>query len=206
MERTGYVVGLTGQTGAGKSVVSKLLANEGYKVIDADQVSRQVVGKGSRCLMDLALEFGIGILKSDGALNRKKLGSAVFGDNQKREKLNEIIFPYITEEILLQIEEYRRAGEPVIFLDAPTLFESGADSHCDRVAAVIAPLDERKRRIMSRDHLTWDEADNRIASQFEDDYYTSRADYVIENSGDFSALRFRLNEMLKAMKADMETE
>lgn len=88
-----HVVGLTGQTGAGKSTVSSLFRTRGIKVIDCDQVSRDVVSGEKSCLADLALEFSIAILNMDGTLNRKKLASIVFGNPQKLSKLNELIFP-----------------------------------------------------------------------------------------------------------------
>lgn len=196
MGQTSVIVGLTGQTGAGKSIVSNLLVNRGYKVLDADLVARQVVMKGSKCLVDLALEFGIEILESDGTLNRRKLGSIVFADKAKRKKLNQIIFPYIKEEIMDQLRELCNAGVPVIFLDAPTLFESGTNAYCDKVVSVMAPRELRKQRIIARDGLSELDADNRINSQLSDEYYTSHSDYIIDNSGDLSALRVGVLEML----------
>ena len=100
-----HVVGLTGQTGAGKSTVSSLFRARGIKVIDCDQVSRDVVSGEKSCLADLALEFSIAILNMDGTLNRKKLASIVFGNPQKLSKLNELIFPHIRAEINRRVKE-----------------------------------------------------------------------------------------------------
>ena len=102
------VVGLTGQTGAGKSSVSKIIRAQGIEVIDCDLVSREVVANEKRCVADLALEFSITILNMDGTLNRKRLGSIVFGDKSKLDKLNEIIFPYIKEYIYRRIDEQNK--------------------------------------------------------------------------------------------------
>lgn len=196
MEKKGILVGLTGQTGAGKTTVSELLRSRGYVVIDADIVARRVVSKGKKCLLDLTLEFGIDILSADGSLNRKKLGDIVFADRQKRIRLNQITFPYIQEEIFSEVERLRRKGEAVIFLDAPTLFESGTDKDCDRVVSVIAPESLRLRRILARDPITEQEAKSRMRSQYDDDFYIRRSDYIIENSGDLNELRVRVMEML----------
>lgn len=196
MGQTGIVVGLTGQTGAGKSIVSNLLVNRGYRVIDADIVARQVVDKGAKCLIDLVLAFGIEILEADGTLNRRKLGALVFSDKAKRAELNKITFPYIQEEILMQIGQLRQKEDTPIFLDAPTLLESGSDAFCDKVVSVIAPLELRMQRIVSRDQLSRQEAENRIGSQHDDAYYTSRSDFVIHNGGDLSELRVQVLEML----------
>ena len=103
-----HVVGLTGQTGAGKSSVSKIMRSQGLAVIDCDEVSREVVDKEKRCLADMALEFSIVILNMDGTLNRKKLASIVFSDKQKLSKLNELIFPYIKEYVRNKIDALKR--------------------------------------------------------------------------------------------------
>lgn len=196
MENNCIVVGLTGQTGAGKSTVSRLLSSRGYRVIDADIVARQVVQKGNECLLELALEFGTRILDAEGNLNRRKLGAMVFADRAKRQRLNQITFPYIQEEIRTQLEALRRSGEPVVFLDAPTLFESGSDRFCDKVVSVVAKKSLRLARILARDKITEQEAENRIASQFDDEYYQSRSDFTIRNDSDLTALRIQVLEML----------
>ena len=90
------VLGLTGQTGAGKSTLCQYLQQKGCSIIDADQVARDVVEKGSDCIADVILEFGIEYLNMDGSLNRRKLAESVFTDKAKLKKLNDIMFPYIT--------------------------------------------------------------------------------------------------------------
>jgi len=199
MEQRGLLVGLTGQTGAGKTLVSGFLSNRGYQVIDADVVARQVVAKGSKCTLDLAVEFGIGILNADGTLNRGKLGEIVFRDKHKRSILNRITFPYIQEEIFSQVEVLRQKGAGAIFLDAPTLFESGSHTSCDKVVSIIAPLGLRLERIMSRDGITEEAAMLRIKAQHDDEFYTSRSDFVIENAGDLNQLKDKVNLMLDSI-------
>lgn len=201
MSHRSVVVGLTGQTGAGKSTVSGLLAGQGACIIDADQVARQVVAQGKQCLLDLVLEFGAQILEADGSLNRRRLGSIVFTDREKRKTFNQIIFPYIQDEIELMIAEKRREGAEFVILDAPTLFESGSEKYCDRVGSVIAPVELRRQRLLERDgHLTMEEIDNRIASQHDDEYYSSRSDFVICNEGSMTNLRLQVLEMLEVFR------
>lgn len=194
------VVGLTGQTGAGKSSVSKIIRAQGIEVIDCDIVSREVVANEKRCVADLALEFSITILNMDGTLNRKRLGSIVFGDKAKLEKLNEIIFPYIKEYIYRRIEELEQEGRDIVVLDAPTLFESGIDAECDFVISVIAPEKQRLNRIVIRDHLSDEEARKRMASQHNDEFYTSRSQLVIVNDGDQHDLHVKALELVGAMQ------
>lgn len=194
------VIGLTGPTGSGKSSVSQVLREwNGIAVIDADQISRQVVQKGKRCLVDLAVEFSPLIIDADGNLNRKKLAQVVFTDKEKLRTLNRIIFPYIVEETEMEIMKAREAGAKAIFLDAPTLYESGADALCDKVVAVISDSARRLQRIIKRDHMTPEEAMNRMASQHKDEFYTSRADYVIHNNETMVELRLAVLELLNTL-------
>jgi dephospho-CoA kinase len=175
-----------------------MLRDRLYRVIDADVVARGVVERGKKCLIDLALAFGAEILERDGSLNRRKMGEIVFGSKEKRLRFNEIIFPYIQEEIENEIAASAAKGYRVVFLDAPTLFESGSEKFCDKIVSVIAPKEVRRERLLARDqNRTPEEIDKRIAAQHDDEFYTSRSNFVIVNGGDMNALRFQLLEMLE---------
>lgn len=177
------VVGLTGQTGAGKSTVSHIFAENGFSIINADIVARQVMEKGSPCLVEVAETFGIDILNADGSLDRKKLAGMVFTDKAKLETLNTITYPYITREILRQINVLSDNGKKFILLDAPTLFESRADDFCEIIISVLADAGIRKQRIITRDNLTPEQAQNRMNSQLSEEFFISRSDYTINNNG-----------------------
>lgn len=190
------VIGVTGPTGAGKSVVCKRLGDwKGITVIDCDRVARDVVRRGQRCLLDLAVEFSSAILDKDGELNRRKLAGIVFRDREKLRKMEKIIYPYILAHILQEIHRREVAGDRAVFLDAPTLYQSGANILCQRVVAVLAPEAGRLLRIMERDGLTMEEAKARMASQPGDEYFEKRADHIIRNIGDTSALRLAVLEL-----------
>jgi len=202
-EKTGkdcIIIGLTGPTGSGKSTVAALLGNrDKCIVVDADMLSRRVVETGKRCLLELAMEFSPFIITSEGSLNRRKLASIVFNDEEKLKKLQSIIFPYIAEEAKNDFEEAKKAGARAIIFDAPTLFESGMHEMCDTIAVVTAPLEIRIKRIIARDGITYEEAKSRINSQRSDEYYTSRADYVIINNDDMTELRMSVVELQNAL-------
>ena len=193
------ILGLTGQTGAGKSTVSNYMRRNGIVVIDADKVAREVVQTGSSCIADIALEFGCEYISIDGTLNRKKMAKAVFNDKVKLKKLNDIMFPYIIEELKEQIARLRRDGEGIIVLDAPTLFESGANRDCDYVVSVTAPVEIRASRIIARDNMTAEEAAERISAQHDEEYYSSRSWKVIENSGTIQELEDKTAELLREL-------
>ena len=193
------VVGLTGPTGAGKTLVSEMLREwQGVTVIDCDQLSRRVASKGNRCLVDLAVEFSPLIIDSSGNLNRKRLAAIVFSDREKLAALNRIIFPYIVEEAEMDIIKAKEAGAKVIVLDAPTLFESGADRLCDKIVVVTAEPTLRLNRIMRRDGINPEEAALRMSSQHTDEFFAQHADYIISNSGDKVELRLTVLELLNA--------
>lgn len=190
------VVGITGPTGAGKSIVCRLLGDwERISIIDCDQVSRQVVRRGERCLLDLAVEFSSAIIDKDGELNRKKLASIVFGDLKKLRRMEKIMYPYIIARIIQWLSEREKMGDRAVFLDAPTLYQSGANILCQKVVAILAPREDRLRRIMERDSLTEQEAKARMSCQPGDDFFLSKVDYVIQNTGKMSVLRLDVLEL-----------
>ena len=198
------VLGLTGQTGAGKSTLCRYLQQKGCTVIDADQVARNVVEKGSACIADIVLEFGVEYLTMDGNLNRRKLGESVFTDKAKLKKLNDIMFPYIINNIKEKIAEAKEASEGIIILDAPTLFESGCDKFCDKVISVIASQDVRCHRIIERDGLSEEEAMHRITAQHSDSFYTERSWMVLQNNSDVDDLKQQADHMLSELEQLME--
>ncbi len=176
------VVGLTGQTGAGKSTVSKTFADNGFAIINADHIARMVVEKGSKCLNEIQDFFGYKVINPDGTLNRKALAEIIFSDSSKRETLNTITYPYITGEILNQIRMHSQKGEKLILLDAPTLFESRADDFCELIISVVADSDIRRSRIIERDGITFEQAEKRMNSQLDEKFFKTHSDYIINNN------------------------
>lgn len=190
------IVGLTGQTGAGKSEVCKLLNNDKITVINCDLVARQITEKGSDALNELVSAFGEQILCKDKTLNRKKLASLAFKDKESTVLLNQITHPHIINEIKAQI---KNAKTEYTFLDAPTLFESGADKLCDKTVAVIADENIRINRIIKRDNLLREDALLRISAQKDQSFFVNNCDYVINNDGDLNALKNEVQILLKKL-------
>lgn len=194
------VIGLTGPTGAGKGAVARLFSAHGAAVIDADLEARAVVERGSRCLEALTDAFGREILQQDGSLNRARLGDLVFTDRAKLERMNGITHPFIMQRISDALCRCRQEDAPLIVLDAPTLFETGADRFCDCVVAVTAPRALRRARIIERDGLTPERADHRIQSQQDDAFYTGRSDFVITNESDLASLERQVAQTLEQLQ------
>ncbi len=200
------VVGLTGQTGAGKSTVSEVFVKNGFVLIDADAISRMVVRRGSHCLADLRECFSDVILRPDGELDRHVLATIAFSHHQKLEMLNTIMYPYIVGEILRMIHRYSQQNQKLILLDAPTLFESRADDFCDLIVAVVADPQIRKMRIMQRDNISEKAAIQRMQVQLSDTFFREHSDTVLENNGSFSELLSAAQELCGKLMRYHETK
>lgn len=185
-----FVVGLTGPTGAGKSSVSDVAESLGFKVIDCDRLARVAVEKGSDGLADVVKVFGNGILNADGSLNRVALAQSAFSSPEMTELLNKTLLPHIVKLV------NRELDAPYVLLDAPTLFESGADSVCDEIIAVISDEKLRKKRIMERDGLDEVSAQLRINAGKSDDFYRERTNNIIYNDCEMSVYNLKIKKLL----------
>ncbi|MCR5306406.1 MAG: aminopeptidase [Oscillospiraceae bacterium] len=179
-----YLIGLTGQTGAGKTTVSAELQKKGLAVVDADRAAHTVTEKGHPCLTALTRVFGNGILSPDGTMNRKAVAQMIFGDSAVKTRYEAVIYPYITQQIRASVRKLAAEGHTAVILDAPTLFESGLNRFCKTVVSVVAAPELRLSRILLRDTLTDEQARLRMQAQHSEDFYRAHSDYVIENNGD----------------------
>lgn len=174
-----FIIGLTGPTGAGKSSITKTAEGVGFYVIDCDAVSREAVVKGSEGLAALTAAFGKDILDENLELDRKALAKKAFATKENTELLNKTILPYISKIVLSRAKNHDK-----LILDAPTLFESGLDSICDKTIAVLADRDIRLARILKRDAIEKSAAELRMNAGKNDDFYKNKADIIIFNNGD----------------------
>lgn len=176
-------IGLTGSIACGKSNVSATLAELGAHVIDGDLLSREVTAPGGMALPALREAFGDGIFHPDGTLDRRALGSLVFGNEEALTRLNGIIHPMVIALTRQRIEAARLSGADLCVLDMPLLYETGMESLCDRVWCVWLPQETQLQRLMDRDGFTREDAEARLRSQLSADEKAARADVVIDTSG-----------------------
>lgn len=195
------IIGLTGSIATGKSTVSRMLKEKGYPIVDADEISRLVVEPGSPVLTSIAEAFGTDVLLSDGSLNREKLGSLIFNDKDKREKLNGIIHPAVRAEMIRQKEEWLEKGANTIIMDIPLLFESKLHSYVDKIIVVSAAPAIQRERLMARNGYSAEEADARINSQLPIAVKENGADAVIDNNGTLKETENQLNILLREWNA-----
>lgn len=181
------VIGLTGNIGSGKSTVAGILKNLGAKVIDADQVARELVLPGTPALRDIAVSFGPAVLNEKGGLDRKKMGELVFCDPLAMKKLNEIIHPRIKEAIRGEIKNFNaekdRSGPGVLVVEAPLLIEVGLHNDVDEIWVVKVDEGEQIERLAERDRLSPGEVRARITAQLPQAEKLKYARRVIDNSG-----------------------
>ena len=189
------VIGLTGQTGAGKSTVAKMLCEYGCVHIDADILAKTVIQSSETVLNSLKNEFGADIFKN-GSLDRKALAKKAFSSVANTEKLNSLTHPAVTKAIEKIIESQKQKGVKAVIIDAIGLIESGEDKLCDFTIAVVAPRDVRFDRITKRDNISSKQANERIDAQKDESFYTENCTYTIRNYGDYS-----LEEELKPVIA-----
>ena len=177
------VIGLTGQTGAGKSTVRELFKAKGAAVIDADAVSHDIVDNDLSCLTDIVEHFSCIVLNDKGKLNRKALGRIVFSDPNKLAVLNKIMFPYIVSAIKGKVTAYEHAGAQMIVIDGATLIESECSKMCSVLISVTAEEETRLTRIIHRDGISKRDAVRRVSAQHPEEFYIEASDYVIKNNG-----------------------
>lgn len=174
------VLGITGGTGAGKTSALRAVEALGGQVIDCDAAYHEMLAENEELRNAINEKFP-GVFRSDGSLNRRKLGEEVFARKDRMEQLNEIVFRFLVPEIERRVEAL---PDGLYAIDAVNLLESGLDHLCDQTIAVTAPLELRVRRIMARDRITEQYARLRISAQKADEYYRSKCDCELTNSAD----------------------
>ncbi len=200
MEMTTQLVGLTGGIACGKSTVAALFEQTGAKIVDADVLAREVVAPGSDGLEAIVAAFGTSVLLEDGSLNREAMGALVFGDDQNRKRLNQITHPRIAQATMSAISQYRAAGETRVVYDAALIVENGMADAFRPLVVVSADANVQLARLMARNGLSEEEAQERISSQLPLSEKEAAADFVIDNSGSLEALGVRFQEVLRALE------
>ena len=178
------IIGITGPTGAGKTTALHALADLGAAVIDCDGVYHDLTENSAPMLDELRRRFGDGIFDSDGALQRKVLGTIVFGDEGALADLNAITHRFILAEIDRQAAGAEEQGRSAVAIDAIALIESGLGETCGAIVGILAPRELRIRRIMAREGISEDYARKRVESQQGDGFFRTHCDYLLENRAD----------------------
>ena len=191
------IIGITGNSGSGKSTISKLISkNYEAKIIDADKIAKEMTKNNGEYLQAIRQAFGNDVIKNN-ELDRKKLADIVFLNRAEKEKLDGLTFEYVVEEIKKELEANQNLDYQYIILDVPLLFESKLDKLCDYTIGVIAPKTEKIKRICKRDKLSKEKALQRLNSQPNDDFFTKNCNTVINNENKEETIKIVNEIMLK---------
>jgi len=194
------IIGITGNSGSGKSSVSEIIAKkcDDSIIIDADKIAKSMAAINTKYYNAIKKEFGKDILKANLEIDRKKLANIIFNNDEKRDVLNRITFKYVVSNIKQKINLNK--NKEVIILDIPLLFESGLDEICDITLGIIADKNVKIERICKRDKININQAENRINKQLEDKILEKNCNYIIENNGSLKELNEKLQNFIIHLK------
>lgn len=189
-----HAIVLTGGIATGKSTVSSLLYAQGFEVIDADKIAKEILPLHVK---EVEAIFGDRVIK-EGAIDRKALGALIFNDKAEREKLNAFLHPLIRAEIFKRSEVLEERKRPYI-IDIPLYFESEG-YQCKVVVVVYAPVEVQRKRLMIREDFTKEEAQKRIDAQISIEEKRVMADFLINNSFDMKFLESEIEKFIKFVR------
>jgi dephospho-CoA kinase len=195
------LVGLTGGIASGKSTVAAILHRLGAAIINADELSREVVQPQQDAWKEIIKSFGPDILQEDKTLDRRKLRKIVFDNPEARRKLEVIIHPRVRALAERRISELAAAGSSVIVYEVPLLFEAQIHLWLRPVILVACDIETQKKRLLERDHLTELEAQQHLDAQMSLEEKRKLADYVIENNGTPEELEQQVRAVLQKIQA-----
>ena len=193
------LIGLTGGIGSGKSTVAAMLRDQGIRVVDADQIAREVVEPGQPALAELVEVFGQDILNDDGSLNRQELANRAFATEEATNALNTITHPRIEQETQRQFDLAAAEKENFLVYDMPLLVERGLHEEMDMVIVVHTDIEERVRRLVEHRGLDEDDVRRRMSHQVDDVTRLASADVLIDNNGSVNHLRKQVDDFLATL-------
>ena len=200
------VIGLTGGIATGKSTTAKMIMDRGIPLHDADATVHKIMAAGGPATGPVANLFGADMLTAGGAVDRRRLGRVVFADTALRKQLEAVIHPLVAADRDAFLEEQRLAGAPVVVLDIPLLFETGAEALCDFVILCSAPDEVQRQRAMARDGMTKARLDAILASQMPLAEKRARADAEIDTGLGLDKAGAMLDSILEGPVRDLRQE
>ena len=200
------VIGLTGGIATGKSTTAKMIMDRGIPLHDADATVHKLMAAGGPATGPVANLFGADMLTAGGAVDRRRLGRVVFADTALRKQLEAVIHPLVAADRDAFLEEQRLAGAPVVVLDIPLLFETGAEALCDFVILCSAPDEVQRQRAMARDGMTKARLDAILASQMPLAEKRAMADAEIDTGLGLDKAGAMLDSILEGPVRDLRQE
>ena len=193
------VYGLTGGIGAGKSTVANMFQESGIPVVLADDVGREVASKGSDGLAEIVRSFGPDVLDSNGELDRRRLGTLIFNDPDRRRELEAILHPRVRDQSRELFSQLEQAGNQIVVYESALLYETQRHTEMRGVILVTASEEQRIARVRSRDGSEEEAVRQRIKAQMDDEEKRGLPDYIIENNGDLQVLRREVDSLIEQL-------
>lgn len=198
------VIGLTGGIGSGKSTVSRLLAELGAVIIDADKVGHEAFKPDTESWHEVVAAFGRQVLTPTGEIDREKLGAIVFDNPESLAQLNRIMHSRMYDIIKVQLEKYRQQGVPVVVLEAALLLEADWTPQVDGVWVTVAPESTVLKRLMERTGLSEQQSLARIRSQMSNEARVKHADVVIDTDCSLDELKAKVEGLWEGRAFDIQ--
>lgn len=189
------IIGLTGQSGSGKSTAAEYFSQRNINVVNADMLVRELYADYSPCVRTIAAAFGSDILDENRQIIRPLLAQRAFSSKENTALLSSIVHPFVMSMFISRAKQTFANGEEYIVYDAPQLFESNADAICDVIVSVVADREVRIKRICQRDKITRKVAEMRVNAQLSEEFFRKNSDYVLENNSDLAALKQSLEQL-----------
>jgi len=196
------IIGITGGIASGKSNVSKILSELGYKTLSADTIAKELSFIGMPIYELVKNEFGKEYILPNGNIDRTKVAELIFSNDEARQKLNKLSHPLIKEALINRI---KKIEDSVIFIEIPLLYESKFDDLCNSVICVYLPNDIQKERLAIRDNLTKEEAQRRIDCQMPLEQKAQLAEYIVDSRGSIDETRMQVNRILERILEDEQS-
>ena len=195
-------LGITGRSGCGKSTVTAVFAAHGVPLVDADQISREILLPGSPLLPVLAQRFGADILYADGSLNRRLLADRAFAAPEGKAALDSLVLPEIIRRVCRLKQAAREAGAPLFVIDGAVIVGTDAEKECDHLCVVTAPFETSVARIVARDGISPEMAARRLNAQTPEQTLTAQADYTLHNDAGLEALQAAAARLCERLQAE----
>lgn len=195
------IIGLTGDAGSGKSTVTRMLAELGATVVDADQIAHELIVPGSPVFDEIVAAFGTTMLAPDGTLDRPRLAVRIFTDSRERERLNRITHPPALAILKSKITAARNRGRGILVVEVPLLLETGTNSLVDEVWLVTADRPVKLARLRARG-LDPELADQLLAAQMPQEQKIKHAHQIIDNNDSLTRTRQQVIKCWTELKVE----
>lgn len=194
-------IGITGTIASGKTSVSILFRRMGFSVFNADNYAKMATHASNPCFQPLLGVLSKDVLDESGDIDRKKMASIIFNDEEKRKAVNAIVHPYVIEGMRNFFTNHQK--DPIVFAEIPLLFEANLKNEFDKVLVVTCDKDTAIKRMEEDREYTRQEALDRYASQIDPSLQVKKADFVIENNGDLKELGSKVNQFVAQMRKEI---